>query len=249
MNPSPTRTLWLVLALLPCLAHAQNRPSHPPVIQWGISAGMNHYKEPGLMQLQGPEVGLSLRAYELPNLPKLQLEGDVFLGVQRYNSTRTGSMDGVGNIETRWRAMVPVFANTSAQKGWYAGLGVHTLWNDLRGTSSTGNGGYERIARQLWVPVRYVGNFWEVETGVLAYGRHTSRLSQANTNPPRSDVVNTQKQGAYLQGKLNIQLNTQHVLSPYVRYTGLGDSDMVDNAYEPASQRWQLGVVWQFKSR
>ncbi len=73
--------------------------------------------------------------------------------------------------------------------------------------------------------------------------------SQANTNPPRSDVVNTQKQGAYLQGKLNIQLNTQHALSPYVRYTGLGDSDMVDNAYEPASQRWQLGVVWQFKSR
>ena len=247
MNITFSHSLGLLLATLPFFAQAQvQAPSNThPVIQWGISAGVNQYKEPGLMQLQGPELGLHGRAYNLSGMPKVQLEGDIFLGMQHYSSTKTGSMDGVHNIETRWRAMVPVYANTPNQRGLYAGLGVHTLWNDLRGSSSTGNGGYERIARQLWLPVRWAGGFWEVETGVLVYGRHTSKLSQANTNPPSNDVVNTQKRGGYLQGKLNLQMNAQHMLSPYIRNTGLGDSNVVDNAYEPASRRWQAGVTWQ----
>jgi hypothetical protein len=235
--------LSLLLAL-PCAAQAQ--ASRTPVVQWGIGAGINQYKEPGLMQLQGPELGFHGRAYNFAPMPQLQLEGDVFLGQQRYTSTSTGSMNGVHNIETRWRALMPVFANTGQPHGLYAGLGIHTLWNDLRGTSSTNNGGYERSATQLWLPVRWVSNFWEAEAGVLVYGRHTSKLSQANTTPPSQDVVNTQKKGAYLQTKLNIQMDGRHALSPYVRYTGLGDSDVVNHAYEPASKRWQAGVTWQF---
>lgn len=244
-----SRSFWFVLAVLPALAQAQIQNNSRPVTQWGISAGLNHYKEPELMQLKGHELGLSGRIHNLSAMPHVHLEGDVFLGVQSYSSTKTGTMDDVGNVETRWRAMVPIFFNASPRKGLYAGIGIHTLWNDLRGTSSTGNGGYVRDARQLWVPIRWVGNFWEVETGVLAYGQHTSKLSQAQTNPPGNDVVNTQKRGAYLQGQLNIQLNSHQGLSPYVRYTGLANSDVVDNAYEPASQRWQLGVIWQFNSR
>lgn len=235
--------LSLLLAL-PFAAQAQ--VSRTPVVQWGVGAGVNQYREPGLMQLQGPELGLHARAYNFAPMRQLQLEGDVFLGQQRYTSTKTGSMDGVHNIETRWRALMPVFANTGSQHGLYAGLGIHTLWNDLRGRTSTNSGGYERIATQLWLPVRWVSNFWEAEAGVLVYGRHTSKLSQANTTPPMQDVVNTQKNGVYLQSKLNIQLDGRNALSPYVRYTSLGDSDVVNNAYEPASKRWQTGVTWQF---
>ena len=233
--------LSLILAL-PCFVQAQQRP----VIQWGVGTGVNQYKEPGLMQLQGPELGLHARAYNIAAMPQLQLEGDVFLGLQRYTSTNTGSMDGVPNIQTHWRALMPVFANTGHQQGLYAGLGVHTLWNDLRGRTSTNSGGYERSATQLWLPVRWTSNFWEVEAGVLLFGRHTSRLSQANTTPPSQDVVNTQTKGGYLQTRLNLQMDGRHTLSPYARYTGLGDSDVVNNAYEPASQRWQVGVTWQF---
>jgi len=236
-----------VLSFLVTLSYAvQAQVAPPPLVQWGISAGLNQYKEPGLMQLQGPEVGLHARAYNFAPMPQLHLEGDVLLGQQRYTSTSTGSMSGVHNIETRWRGLMPVWANTPNQRGLFAGIGIHTLWNDLRGSSSTGNGGYERSATQLWLPVRWVGNFWEVEAGVLVYGRHTSKLSQANTTPPSQDVVNTQRKGAYLQSKLNIQLDSKNALSPYLRYTGLGDSDIVNNAYEPTSRRWQAGVVWEF---
>jgi hypothetical protein len=233
--------LSLYLAL-PYVVHAQQKP----VIQLGIGAGVNQYKEQGLMQLQGPELGLHARAYNFAAMPRLQLEGDVFLGQQHYTSTNTGSMDGVPNIQTHWRALLPVFANTGHQQGLYAGLGVHTLWNDLRGRTTTNSGGYERIATQLWLPVRWVSHFWELEAGVLLYGRHTSKLSQANTSPPSHDVVNTQTKGAYMQTKLNLQMDGRHTLSPYVRYTGLGDSDVVNRTYEPASERWQAGVRWQF---
>jgi hypothetical protein len=155
-------------------------------------------------------------------------------------------MNGVHNVETRWRALMPIYANTPNQRGLFAGLGIHTLWNDLRGTSTTGNGGYERTATQLWLPVRWVNNYGEIESGVLVHGKHTSKLSQASTSSPRNDVVNTQKKGFYVQGRLNVQLDARHALSPYVRYTGLGDSDKVNGAYEPASNRWQAGVTWQF---
>ena len=227
---------------LPYVVHAQQKP----VLQLGVGVGVNQYKESGLMQLQGPELGLHAHAYKFAAMPQLHLEGDVLLGQQRYTSTNTGSMDGVQNIETRWRALMPVFANNGHQQGLYAGLGIHTLWNDLRGRTSTNSGGYERSATQLWLPVRWVSDFWEVEAGILIDGRHSSKLSQANTTPPSHDVVNTQKKGAYLQTKLNIQLDGRHALSPYVRYTDLGDSDVVNRAYEPASKRWQAGVTWQF---
>ena len=243
MHQKLTSLLLPLLFALPNAVIAQ--PHSKPVLQWGVGAGINHYKEPGSMQLKDQEIGLHARAYNFARLPQLQLEGDALFGQQDYTSNRTGSMNGVHNIETRWRGLMPVYANTPKQRGLYAGLGIHTLWNDLRGTTSTGSGGYQRTATQLWFPVRWVGNFWEAEGGVLVYGKHTSRLSQANTTPPLTDVVNTQKQGAYLQGKLNVQLDARHALSPYVRYTGLGDSDKVRGAYEPASHRWQMGVTWQ----
>lgn len=231
---------------LVCAVHAQ--APRERMSQWGVSSGFNHYTEPGLMQLQGPELGLHARAYNYTSGPQIQLESDVLLGMQRYSSTNTGSMDGVRNIETRWRALLPIFANTGHEQGLYAGLGIHTLWNDLRGRTTTNSGGYERSATQLWLPIRWVSHLWELESGILIYGRHTSKLSQANTTIPRQDVVNTQRKGAYLQTTLNLQMNTRHKLSPYVRYTNLGDSDVVNNAYEPASKRWQAGVTWQFST-
>lgn len=201
------------------------------------------------MKLKGQEVGLHARAYNFARLPQLHVEADLLFGQQDYTSEGTGTMNGVHNVESRWRALMPVYANTPNQHGLYAGLGIHTLWNDLRGKSTTGNGGYERRAQQLWLPVRWVSNFWEIEGGVLVHGKHTSMLSQANTTPPSPDVVNTQKKGAYLQGKLNLQLDARHALSPYVRFTGLGDSDKVSGAYEPTSKRWQAGVTWELTTR
>ncbi len=203
------------------------------------------------MQLKGPEIGLHMRITGWHVMPNAQFEGDFLLGMQRYTSTKTGSINGVTNIETRWRALAPIFGNTSVQKGFSSGLAIHTLWNDLRGQTATGAGGYERSASQLWLPVRWAsGDAWTLDAGFLIYGRHTSKLSQANT--ANSDIINTQHHGQYAQAAMTVKLSNGDALKPFVRYTHLADSNTVvmGGKYwvEPESHRWQIGTVWEFNA-
>lgn len=232
-------------------AHADEAAHTTPPesqLQWGISGGVNRYSE-SQMQLTGPEVGLHARWSGLEQWPQWQLEGDVLLGLQRYTSQDSGSMNNVGNIETRWRALNTVYATGYGDEGLSAGLALHTLWNDLRGETTNNRVGYEREAVQLWLPLRWTSaDTWTLEAAVLVRGQHTSRLSQVRTT--YSDVRNTQTSGMYLQATTRFDLEDGSTLTPFVRFTRLGDSDYVrmGGSYwvEPKSQRWQIGAVWQF---
>jgi hypothetical protein len=261
MNTRFFISLWIVIALHPCWA--QSDVDSSPRSQWGVSAGINHYNEPDLMQLKGPEMGLHVRTKNWAELPTAQLEADVLLGKQNYTSTSSGSMNGVTNLETRWRGLVPLFSDTATNEGWFTGMALHTLWNDLRGTTSfqgTTYGGYQRSAVQLWLPVRWTdADLWEVDAGLLLYGRHTSKLSEVSTS--YSDVINTQRRGQYVQLTMKLQQTNGDAIRPFVRYTHLGDSNTVvvrgpQNACpsgfcqvtEPLSHRWQMGAIWEFAS-
>jgi hypothetical protein len=60
---------------------------------------------------------------------------------------------------------------------------------------------------------------------------------------------------------MNLKQGDGNTWTPFVRYTRLADSNVVPNQeydpnqnrvitvgrYEPASQRWQIGVVWEFR--
>lgn len=224
--------------------------SEPARIQWGASGGINQYKEPGLMQLKGAELGLHARVTRWADMPSAQLEGDIFLGQQKYTSQSSGSMNGVTNLETRWRALWPVMPDI--QEGLSAGLAWHTLWNDLRGTTTfqgTTYGGYQRSASQLWLPMRWhIDDMWELDAGLLIFGRHTSKLSEVSTS--YQDIVNTQRRGQYAQVAMNVTLSNGESLKPFVRYTHLADSNTVAMGgkywIEPESHRWQIGMVWEF---
>ena len=248
------KKLFISLLAITAAFHSGAQTPEPdqPRFQWGVSGGMNSYKEPGLMQLKGPEVGLHSRVTNWASLPNAQFEGDILLGRQKYTSVSSGSLSGVTNLETRWRVLLPVFSDTPTHEGFFAGLALHTLWNDLRGTSTFNGqtfGGYERSARQLWLPVRWAsGDMWEIDGGLLIYGRHTSMLSQVNTT--YTDITNTQRRGQYAQVSMNLKLDNGDHLRPFVRYTHLGDSNTVamggKNWIEPESNRWQIGAVWEF---
>ena len=233
-------------------------------VNWGMSGGVNHYEEPNLMQLKGPELGIHARVNHWANMPTAQFEADVLLGKQKYTSAGSGSMNGVTNLETRWRALVPLFGDTTTESGWLTGLALHSLWNDLRGTTTfqgTTYGGYQREAAQLWLPLRWSsGDMWEVDAGLLIYGRHTSKLSEVGSS--YSDAVNTQRNGQYAQLAMKIKLQDGDLVKPFIRYTHLGDSNTVIvrgpqnncpnslcTATEPMSNRWQIGAVWEFSAR
>lgn len=244
------------LSLLASRAWGQDTPENqPPLIKWGISADVNRYVESDIMQLVGPEGGLHSRITHWSTMPNTHLEGDIFLGRQNYTSKSSGSINGVTNLETRWRAMHPLFSDTSTNEGFFAGLALHTLWNDLRGTTyyqGTSYGGYERMAGQLWLPMRWSsGDMWEIDGGLLIYGHHASMLSQVNSG--YQDITNTQRRGQYAQVAINVKLDDGDSLRPFVRYTHLADSNTVAMGgkkwIEPESHRWQVGAVWEFNQR
>jgi hypothetical protein len=226
-------------------AHAES------TVMWGVSAGMNKYTEAN-MKLVGPEIGLHARAVDVFPNTNWVLEGDVLVGKQSYTSTSTGSMRGVGNLETRWRVLGEVVPDS----GWSSGLALHTLWNDLQGIATDSSGkkynGYQRTAQQVWLPVRWTPrNAWTYEFGKLINGKHASALSQADP-VAYTDITNTQKRGSYLQANVDLGLANGDRLSPFVRITHLSTSDMVTMGgkkwTEPNSHRVQTGVIWQFVS-
>jgi hypothetical protein len=228
---------------------------------WATSAGLNSYSEPGLMRLQGPEVGLHLRLSDAAWGGHWGLEADVLYGRQDYESLNTGRLTDIPNIETRSRIMYAHTAQRTAgpSMGLSYGLAVHTLWNNLDGTTTTGAGGYVRKAIQLWAPVRWREGLapggwataWTAEGGVLISGQHTSVLSQVSAVYP--DVTNRQDKGVYLQFSSEHRQGLRAgAWSPFVRFTWLGDSDTVAfstttrhyQGTEPLSQRWQVGAQW-----
>ena len=214
---------------------------------WQLSAGWQDYSE-SQMQLTGPELGVH---WQSQTLGPFALEADVQLGLQNYSSAQSGRLDSVLNLDTRWRAL----RTSTEHPQWQLGLALHTHANFLRGTTSLGFGGYDRLSAQLWLPVRWHSAHtqpWAIDAGWLLWGQHMSRLSQVNAR--FQDVTNTQRRGVYLQVSKKVH-SSRGELEPYVRWAWVDDSDVqvvnaagqASSAYEPENTRLQVGVKWHFR--
>jgi hypothetical protein len=231
--------------LLGAISSAQAQPDENRGA-WQLSAGWQDYSEPQ-MNLKGPELGLH---WQSRPLGAYTLEAEAHVGLQNYSSPQSGRLDSVLNLDTRWRALRAL----TSQPQWQFGLAVHTHANFLRGTTSLGFGGYDRLSTQVWLPVRWQSlgdQRWAVDAGWLLWGEHVSRLSQVNTS--LQDVTNTQRKGAYFQ--ISQKRHTSRgELEPYARWTWVDDSDVqevtvsgqIRGAYEPRHNRLQVGLKWRF---
>ena len=250
-----TRLACLFL-FAPFMAMSQTAPA--PLGVWSYSLGAQRYAEPA-MQLVGPEIGLHWRSRPLLGLRQAQFEVDGLVGLQKYSSDGTGPKKNVPNIESRWRVLWP---STQWPNISY-GLGFYTHSNFLQGTTSTGNGGYERQSTQFWLPFRFSdsGENWSalgpvksvrIDAGILLFGKHISKLSQVNAKT-YIDIENTQDRGIYFQSQLDYS-TASGIYSPYVRWTWVDDSDKVNGLLsgkqglfsEPINRRLQIGVEWKY---
>jgi hypothetical protein len=249
MHSRYTPWLWLAgLWLSLCSAHAQSLAPSESV--WRMGLGVQRYSE-SLMQLQGPEIGVHWRNHDQVQRTGVQLEADAIWGLQNYSSPVSGTLKSIPNIHTRWRLMAPV----SFMSGVSYGLALHTDYNNMRGITSVGHGGYERISTQLWLPLRWTlptARAWELDAGTLLWGQHVSRLSQATANS--EDVTNTQQRGFYLQASTTLATSGGKLL-PYVRWAWIDDSDIVlakesgvmKLVKEPRNSRVQVGLQWPLR--
>jgi hypothetical protein len=238
--------LCVTWIFLETITTVQAQPSQP-LGNWQLSGGWQNYSE-SQMQLKGPELGLHWRSN---GMGPISTEADAHLGLQNYNSSQSGRLDSVPNFDFQLRVMT----SPQAQSPWQYGLSLHGHSNFLRGTTSLGFGGYDRLTTQIWLPLRWhldSVNPWTFDTGLLLWGKHLSRLSQVNDR--FQNVTNTQKKGFYLQVS-NKVYSSWGELEPYARWTWVDDSDVREvtegeqkrSAYEPQNTRLQMGLKWQFR--
>lgn len=242
----PWPLLAVCLALQPfAVAHAQDTESVQSAAEspraWAVGAGWWRYSEPK-MTLEGPQLTLYGRYELLKTGWPDRLEAELGAASLRYSSRDSGSLSHVpmlrGQASALWRL------ESSGQ--WRAGLQVEATWVDLRGTTSSGYAGYERLNSKAWAVLQYEHpSTASTEAGLLLRGRQQSWLSQAHPGLP--DITNTQKRGVYLAYRHSPWQNAEGTglsLRPLIRYTHVSDSDQVgaDRWYEPHNQTWQIGL-------
>lgn len=136
----------------------------PGMLQgWQLGGVMSHgrYREPGLMQLQGPRLGV-WAAKSLPALGQWQptLQGQVQSSAMQYSSPISGELSNVPDheLDLRLTALHPLTPNLASpwgplRLGAYTGLGYRLHYNDLRGTTTQGHIGYRRLNQRLYLPL------------------------------------------------------------------------------------------------
>ncbi len=224
---------------------AQAPPSGWRLVDKRLGVAWWHYREP-VMRLQGPALTLQLGLLTpaVPGMPD-RVGGEIMLARVDYSSDGTGQMSGVPAVG--WRAHALWDMPPVSRQPWQLGLQYEGLWNDLRGTSSTGHRGYERLSNKLWLlaqtaPLPQA----ELQLGLLLRGWQDSWLSQANQRLP--DITNVQHKGVTLRYRHSPWLIGSRPVFPWLRYTQVAESDKVgiQRWHEPRNRSMEMGLEAQF---
>ena len=202
------------------------------------------YKEPDLMENEGFMYGItgSYKAWAKNNTV-FKLETGYSWGQVDYFSYDTGSKDDDDNsqFEIRLFGGREFFPGEAFVLTPYAGFGYRYLYNDGRGTTTTGHLGYERISNYYYIPlgvetVHKLKDGWSIETMLefdfLINGRQESRLSGAVEG--LSDVKNDQEDGIGARTSVKFIKNTDKIdfiVEPFFRYWKIEDSEIVPVEY------------------
>lgn len=216
--------------------------------QWtkpSVGVGWTRYSE-SIMTLQGPTVSMRVGLQRTPGgwMPE-HIGGEVALSRLDYTSTATGRLDGVPGVG--WRAHALWSMPALSGRAWQLGLEYEGFWNDLRGTSSTGHRGYERLSNKLWLQARAAPLAdAELQLGLLIRGWQDSWLSQAH--PALPNVTNVQNAGFTVRYRHSPWLLNGRPLHPWIRYTHIDRSDEVtaQRWYEPRNRSVSLGLETSF---
>lgn len=224
------------------------RPAGP--IRWGMSLGLHTYREPD-MRLTGPTLGLRAAAPLWVGDWPVSLEAEVAVGIDRYTSASSGSLDGVKRLASAWHLLVG-----SARTGLVprAGLSLTTDWTDLRGQTSRGLSGYERLNQSLWLGAQWLVAQeespapWRLRAGALITGRQSSYFSQVSSS--YGDVINRQNRGALVELEAPWRIAGVDA-SLRMGFKAYADSKLAlapgyGLVYEPANRALELGItIWR----
>ena len=229
---------------------------------WEIGGQLSNYRyeEPTLgVKLWGPRVGVT-GAYTFVSAEHwfLKFDGRLAYGSLKYEGS--GTQDSVPDsiFETRVVVGKDFLSGSSVSLSPYAGLGYRYLYNDSRGTSSTGAIGYQRFSNYLYAPVGLtlrakIASQWvispTIEYDYFIKGRQDSQLT--DTGLGLSDASNKQDKGYGYRASLMIEKGAW-AFGPWIQYWRIEDSDIVPVGFgfgvqEPQNETREYGVEVRYR--
>ncbi len=239
-----------LLILLSCTSAHASGPTQSGS-EFGVSLGSYRYEEPGLMSLQGLKGGFDLRITRTHFDRHTFLRGELRYagGTVDYTSNGTGSSSGEPDWYFEGRALIGNdWLLKSATLSSYAGLGYRFLFNDGRGITSTGAGGYRRQSNYIYFPAGFIyrtalrnGNEISglVEYDHLLSGNQFTKLS--DTGLGYSDLDSKQTDGYGVKLRLSYA-TPRWSAGPYLHYWNIAESahnTIVRYGLPTASTGWE----------
>lgn len=226
--------------------------------QVGLQAASYEYDEPDLARLDGERLGVSA-AYTFVGAGRLHARIEARYSYAELDYTGSGTLDGVPDYLVEARLLAGRDYRTGAL-AWspYLGLGLRHLYNDLRGTTTTGAQGYRRKSRYWYVPLGVtlrvpLGNGWvmapQLEYDAFVNGKQRSYLSDAST--AFDDVTNEQRHGRGARAQLAFE-GPRWAVSLWANAWDIEDSDVqpIGSGFvglEPANTTHEAGVELRYR--
>ncbi len=220
------------LLAISCAALAQTATAPNPLATrpgWELGAQAAHYKylEPDFAKLSGNRVGI-VAVGTAVSAAGVFSRFDFRESYGRLKYEGSGTKDRVPDWILEARVVAGLdWVGGSVSLSPYLGLGYRYLYNDLRGYTSSGAGGYRRESNYIYAPVGltarfHVGDRWILaptfEADVFTRGRQASKLS--DTGPGVMDATNEQKGGRGHRASLMLEKGF------WTHYWHIEDSDL-----------------------
>jgi hypothetical protein len=246
------------------VASAQEASAANPLLTrrgWEVGGQISSYRyeEPDFMNLTGNQVGaVGAYTFTSPNRVYSRIDLRIAYGPLTYQGS--GTQENIPNSIFESRVVIgrDYLTGDGAALSPFIGLGYRHLYSDLRGYTSTGAVGYQRVSQYLYIPVGLTTRFRAGERWVIAPtveydaflgGRQYSQLS--DTGIGYSDATNTQKHGYGYRAYLMFE-SGHWVFGPWLHYWNIEDSDIVPiglgkASMEPANWTREYGVELRYR--
>jgi hypothetical protein len=244
------------------LGTAQAADLHTPTEHsLGVSLSGYEYQEPGFMSLHASKIGIDYAGTYAISRPWPQDRQGWFLGGHAryatgkadYRSPVSGTLDNRENwyYEVRGWLGKDVMRDTYVLSP-YTGLGWRYLYNDLRGTTSTGNLGYRRESRYTSVLLGVTHRMHLSDQSLLKTTveylhllEGEQRANLADVTPLLPDLRLPQDNGYGLRLSTTRQLETWQV-GLNVGYWNIAASQAVSGRVEPRNSTLEVGIQVAF---
>ncbi|MEX0958512.1 MAG: outer membrane beta-barrel protein [Burkholderiales bacterium] len=229
---------------------------------WELGGQLSNYRfeEPDFgVKIQGPKAGVT-GAYTFSGKRKLFFRMDGRLAYGSLDYEGSGTLDSIPNwiFEVRGVLGKDFLPGSRTSLSPFAGLGYRYLYNDFRGTTSTGAVGYQRFSRYLYLPLGLTARFKLGDSWVIAptieydffiKGEQVSQLS--DTNLGFGDVTNSQDDGYGYRVSLMAEKGAW-AFGPWMHYWKIERSDIVPVSssigfFEPKNETREFGFDVKYR--